>query len=711
MIKVSEKYLLFFTFVSIVSAIFIKLFIYDNCFSFDVHDDSNHAFVNLKIIRETLFKFDFSFFNYFNNFGQPILGDGLTYPFSIQSITYYFFEDHIAMTINRIVVFFLSLVVGFIFFNLFFKSYIAVILSTLLLFNPIAFWYPVHHYQLTSFFYLSGLILVYKLSKEISSKLIILLFLTLTFFILSVSINNVIFSIPFFILFLLLLTNFTINKNFIIISSISILSVIITLNQNIDFIINISRAARTEEFVYFSDLMNLREFFLSLIIPPTEWIPYNYGAQNQMITYYSLPIIIGIFYGFFSFQNKKGNYKIFYSALLCGLLPHIFILVLNYLHEIRMHLPLIKAVDVKKFLYFSYPFALIFLGSFIESINNKKEKSRMLIIVSIITLISFFLIYLFFEELENASYFYLYNYAIFSLSIILIIIAQISKLKKTKNLFISIFIFSYFLTVLPTLVIITGINKSCSGTQYFANKHEAKFIPSSFIDLIEPYSRTVAEVHTHEGHGLRLANHKIFGGDARAIILDKKLGEFFESKELVYVDQVPYGYYFKRPWRVNELNSLGIRYIIVHETNPIKNNNFKYLNKDMGYILYENVYKPSLIYLYSIDNKKNFIYNFSVKENKIIINNLKKYKILSNSKLIVTIRNRNDFIAYDEFGKKISIKSDNRGFISFNGSDLIGIDKINIKYKKNYFLVFLIEVIIFILFALLIFKKIIRSKL
>ena len=705
MIKVSEKYLLFFTFTSIVAAIFVKLIIYDNCFSFDIHDDSNHAFVNLKIIRETLFQFNFSFFNYFNNFGQPLLGDGLTYPFAIQSITYYFFEDHVAMTINRIVISFLSLIVGFIFFNLFFKNYIAVILSTLLLFNPIAFWYPVHHYQLTSFFYLSGLILVFKLCKKLDLKLLVLLFLVLVFFILSVSINNVVFSIPFFILFLLLQTNFTINKNFIIISSIAILSVIITLNQNIDFIINISRAARTNEFVYFSDLMNLREFFLSLIVPPTEWIPYIYGAHNQMTTYYSLPIIISIFYGFFNFQNKKENYKIFYTALLCGLLPQIFILVLNYFHQIRMHIPLIKAVDIKRFLYFSYPFALIFLGSFIQIVLNKKSKLITLILVFTISLIFFFFIYSSFEELEDSSYFYLYNYGIFSLVIILIGISQKLKLQKTKHLLTSIFIFSYFLTILPTMVIITGINKSCSGTQYFANKHEAKFIPYSFINLIEPYSRTIAEVHTHKGHGLRLGKHKIFGGDARGIILDKELGKYFESNNLVHVDQIPYGYYFKRPWKINELNSLGIRYIIVHKTNPINNSHLKFLSKDSGYLLYENTFKPSPIYFSSFDNKKKFIYDFYIKGNQIIINNLNKNNVPINQNLIITIRNRNDFIAYDNTGKKILVNSDNRGFISFKGSDLVGINNLNIKYSKNYTLYFIAEIIVCLLFSLFIFRK------
>ena len=70
----------------------LKVFLFPDCLSFDTHDDANHAFPNLFVAQKMLLSGVLPTVNYYNNFGVPLLGDGLTYPFGIQTLIYYFFD-------------------------------------------------------------------------------------------------------------------------------------------------------------------------------------------------------------------------------------------------------------------------------------------------------------------------------------------------------------------------------------------------------------------------------------------------------------------------------------------------------------------------------------------------------------------------------------------------------------------------------------------
>ena len=98
----------------------VKVFLYDQCYLFDTNDDVNHTFVNLKAAQDILRQGALPSINLYNNFGTPLLGDALTFPFAIQSITYWFLPDHLAMTANRVVISFLTIIFLFLFSLCFF---------------------------------------------------------------------------------------------------------------------------------------------------------------------------------------------------------------------------------------------------------------------------------------------------------------------------------------------------------------------------------------------------------------------------------------------------------------------------------------------------------------------------------------------------------------------------------------------------------------
>src|SRR4030043_2425252 len=90
--------------ISVGILILAKVFIYPNCYSFDSHDEANHAFPGLHVAQVAIRAGELPTINFYNNFGAPLLGDALTYPFAVQAITYYFLDSHLAMTVNRFVI-------------------------------------------------------------------------------------------------------------------------------------------------------------------------------------------------------------------------------------------------------------------------------------------------------------------------------------------------------------------------------------------------------------------------------------------------------------------------------------------------------------------------------------------------------------------------------------------------------------------------------
>ena len=698
MTKKFNKYYLLTIFSTIVLVVFQKLLVYENCFSFDTHDDSNHAFPNLKLVRESILNFQFSFFNYFNNFGQPLLGDGLTYPFSAQSITYYFFDEHIAMTVNRILILFFTLLMGFFFFFNYFKKDTSIILSIISVFNPVVFWYPVHHYQMTLLFYFSLLILIRKIIYLNTKKSIFVFLIIFIFFINSVSILHVLLSLPFLFLFTFITNNKKIDRNLLIVLGLIISSFVLTANQNIEFIENILDSGRNNQFVYSSDLANLREFFLSLIIPPKEWFPYNYGAQNSVITYYSLPILSGIFLGlWFNIRNRD---KFFFKALLCGLIPFMLVILLNYLSFIRVHIPFIKSIDIKRIFYFCYPFSLFFLGSFLEAMSDNKIKKNIVGVFSALLILTVIFLFTYFQEIENITLFYFFNIIIFLISITYY---GFTKKYFSKKIFYSLFILSLFLTLIPTLAILTGVNTVCKGgsTQYATQSEESDFVPAIFLNYIEPYSRAVAEIHTHRGHSLRLANNKIFGGDGRGIILNKNFGNFLEKKNLVQIDQVPYGYYFKRPWNISKLNKLGIRYIITHKKETINDNNFTKIADTVDFNLYENKSKPTIINIIKKDDKETYHKYKKVIGNQLIISDLDSIDFSKVKYLDIAIMYRKHFEIINQDNKKINFIKNKNNLISIIGNDLRSTSQLTVTYRynfiNNFFLFFFFIALIYII--------------
>ena len=263
-----------------------------------------------------------------------------------------------------------------------------------------------------------------------------------------------------------------------------------------------------------------------------------------------------------------------------------------------------------------------------------------------------------------------------SLSLLLVMIGTLLLLstKYRKNLVVpnakllsgigsTFLIASLVLTPIPIIVRVLGLNiNSCGGTQYSANLALSRFTPYSLLELMEKDHRLATEIHTHKGHDLRAAQNGILGSDARGIVIDKKFGQYPEAKKLVTIDQVPYGYFFSRPWQTNELSRLGIRYLLVNQSpdKELDNKNWKRIGQAENLSLYENPTKPTPVYLLKTsESEPYFVRKYKFSGNHIYIT---LPEISSPTILIITILNKAGFVANID-GKESEIISQKNRFI------------------------------------------------
>lgn len=645
-----------------VFLLLIKVIIFDNCYSFDSHDDANHAFPNLNIAQESIKALELPTINYYNNFGSPLLGDALTYPFSIQSISYYFFDQHIGMTINRGIIIFLTFLFGYLFYRNFFSKDLSLLLGLVSVFIPISFWYPVHHYQMALPLFFLLLVVINKFLDYSGVRNYVLLFLVLIIFVLSVSINLLLLLFPFFVTYFYLNSTHSQKNNYLILSIILFISsIIFFLPQTYDFFSHYLSSGRIDESVYDSILKTPRELFLGVLIPPGDWIAYNYGAQLQIASYISFPIVLFSIISFIKNDTNDVQYRKIY--LFCGLIPTLIALFLYFFSKIWLSLPLFKNIDILRVLWFSFPFLLIFVGKFFESIKNKTInilQIRVLFFVSLTMLVIINIM----PELKSISFIYDLTYILICFSTILYWL----NIKKSNNniylLIYILFVVALLFSVIPTFHRIMGLNQNqCIATQYFTNVSEKDFTPPSFINYMKPTHRMATEIHTHKGHDHRISHFNILGSNARGIIINKKFGKTLEDLNLVTVDQVPYGYYFSRPWNTEKLTELSIRYLFIHKDHDeeLESLGWKLLSSRLGYSLYENPNNPTIAYLKD-KNEIIFLENISINGNNIQIT---LPKINKEMEFILTILNDDGFkLTVDNEQKEIN-NYDPYQFISF----------------------------------------------
>ena len=707
-----------------VSLLFVfKTIFFESCFGFDSNDDANHTFVNLKSARDIIKEGALPFINLYNNFGTPLIGDALTYPFSIQSITYWFFNNETAMTVNRSTIVFFTFICTTFFLKRYLSTFSSVICSLIIIFSPGVFWNLAHHHYQFSLLGFSIILLIQASFMNLKMlHFLILLWIAYVIFFLSTSIQLVCLSLPFLILFLPVENGFKNIKSSILNIVALFSSLIFITPQLIIFLTNVSLSIRLNWSPYSGILSTTREQLLSLIVPAGEWMHYGINGHFSIVTYFSITFLVLSLLGFTCILfNIKSNYKILRISILLGLIPSVLAFILQFHGN---DLPIIRSVDSTRVWWFSNLFLVLSIGFFIDAL----KKETLPIGVGILSLIvSIFIGYQYlrintnipeFKHLSNIHHIVLIGTIIVTFSFS--ILALISKLPNKNNnqsinqktikykkiyYIIQNFIISIIviLALTPSIVNILGFNlKSCGpGNHFFSKKDKASFEPKEFFNSMEPFNRLTAIISPVRGYDLKAIQGNMFGSSSRSIISNQSFKNTLDKNNLIRTDD---NYFFKLPLQQHKINELGIRYILTLSKNmELEKNGWKNKDKslDGSIYLYENPSKASIVYLKNQSDLM-FLSSFKIIDNGIEIN---LPSINVDQDLIVTFFNRNGWEANID-GKISLIKTTDLGMISIpiKNND----KKIILQFKSlntNLFYIFIFTSMLIIFITSLILRK------
>lgn len=635
--------------------VILKVFVIDGCYAFDANDDANHTFPNLYVALSMLSRGVVPQINYYNNFGSPLLGDALTYPFSIHSITYYFLPGYLAMTVNRFLLAVATILSGYVFFREYLSRNSSSICSLLTFYTAVSIWFfATYHMQTTLMFMFLGLAIINKIICKEKIFYYVMFYLVVSAMLLSLSLNLSVFIVGYLLLFFYISNNCSVGKKGIAILFVLIACLVIAYPQFVSFYEGMSGSVRGGS--HYDQRATFT--FVELLRHVISYYGFtqDFRMHTDTTVFLSAPFVIFCMVGVVIIRKYRDT-KMLLLVLALGIIPSVISYCMMVFPSIWWSIPLLRSVDLTRIIWLSSPFIVLSIGFVLDKISCDGTIYRKL---GIVTLLMIFI------ELALAtnSKFDKYTW-ISTLLIMLVCVINLlcfyanNKIINNKLLNLaSVFLFSIAFAI-GLFTMVTGVfgidnMKVCRNTHHYSMEKDAYFRPGELVGMVEPMSRLACYETTWQGNDFRGVYSNILGSNQRAITSQKSLLEYLKSLDVIEIEVEPnMPYHFKPPWDKEKLAKLGIRYIVQSNVNEkAEDDGWIKLGQSEGKYLYENPYKPSPIYI-------------SKPSGDVYIN---KYDIVNNS-IIVTlpvITERVAFTAaflYDKFinvyidGKKIEIEN------------------------------------------------------
>jgi len=594
--------LLLYGFIPALAAFLVisKVFFFPSCFAFDKNDAANHAFVNLFAARSILKAGELPMMNLYNNFGTPLLGDAVTYPFSIQSLTYWFFPDPLAMTINRALIAFFTLACLIFYFRKRFSPWAASVCSLLVILTPgFLLHFPQHHYQMSVLLFTLLLICQDRFTKSSAFFDFFLLYLVLAVSVLSTSINLLFLIFPLLLANQFFLSGMKLDRKFVFILIAIAAALIFYYPEVLNFFRAVAQSERIGE--GYGIRHTARELFSGVIGQTgTSW-----RHHEDAVIYFSLSLLVTAGFGSFLLFKKKENHGLAIHTFLLGILPIPIVLILLLFKSLHWSIPLIKSTDITRIWWFTNIFLMIPVGSVLDSVRKQEYSQKSLLLLALITGSVILAIWLFsnWNEITPA-----YKLPMFFFMFFLVCLFLFCVFKTKLNAFMKTIIPALMLAMLtasllwaqvPLSMRITGLDdcSQCSAGHYFSDSLETEFQPQAFIKKIRPYSRLATELPAIGGQDLRAIRHHVFGSNGRSVLVDKSFADFLKRNQMLAVDQTPLAYHFViRPANQEVASRLGIQYIIAKPRPDLVQSGWRVVDQFFIYFLYENPQKVGLVY-------------------------------------------------------------------------------------------------------------------
>ncbi|GEM_PF-6060062 len=613
-----ERLAVLYLALSVGLLLLMKVFLYDQCYAFDTNDDVNHTFVNLKAAQDILRQGALPNINLYNNFGTPLLGDALTFPFSLQSLTYWVLSDPVAMTVNRAVIGFLTIIFLFLFLRQFLSPLCAMVCSLVVFFSPGQFWNLAHHHYQMSLLCLCALLYVQTRYRGLNrAAYLVLLWIGYCVLFLSVSIQLVLFALPFLLLFLPLkdgrLAATAAATNVVALLA----AVVATWPHTAAFFENIAGSTRAQWSPYSGILSTIREQLLALIIPPGEWMHYGINGHFSIVTYFSIAYLVFTALGILSLIRKQDDRRLLPLILVLGLAPAIGGFVLQFYGE---RVPFVRSIDSTRVWWFSNVFLILAIGRLLDLSWHRAFPWFVRCLIGIVALGIAYVVgapsQLIPEFSDTALLYRILAWGTVASLVAMLFSSFVRPPAQTnvddaastnpkldvgsvvgKGLMVGVLL----LGLTPTLAKVMGLDiKSCHrGNHYFAYSPEATFQPQALLAAMQPGYRMASEEPPGEGHDLKAVFGGVLGSNARAIVSSQALMEILDRLKLIRLDD---NYSFSPPWQTETLSRLGIRYLLLkQQSTELESKKWKVIasadHRGQHFFLYENPFVPSLVHL------------------------------------------------------------------------------------------------------------------
>ncbi len=570
----------------------IKIFLLPGCKAFDVTDDANHTFVNLFIARANIQVGQFPLINLWNNFGTPLLGDVLSYPWSLHAQTYWFFSPVMAMTINR---FFLSALTTFfliIYFRRLMSEFSACVCAVLVFLTPGFFWhFAHHHYQAAQLCFVLVLLAQRKFVNDKKCSSFFLLCLSFIFLFVNSSIHTACIMLPLFVMNQALLVEGRSREKLMALFLAMLSGIIFVLPDLMNFAYLISESMRVQ-------------------------MGYNLAPHLTVAKRFSIPMLGFVLWGCLMFwrEGKKGLSDLL-RVLILGLVPMVFIFILLNAHTFWQKIPLVKSTDISRLWWFSNVFLVIGVGKSLDTIRNRSAYTSWLVLYGYLLLV----VELCFRAFLKHTFLYDQKYMIFFFVLSILGFLVIYLLKKKDRSKQASFVLNWKVHFWIIGSAIIGLQIFCVSTRimelqnqsvcrtgfYFSEKGDDVFRRRSFLDHIPTNSRIAVDDVSQHGRDIKINRDFVFGSTGRSVILNREFSEFLLKEELITPDNVPFAYHFSPPWKEESLATLGIRFVMQKGyDHKLIQKGWRLAASDDEWHLYENPLKTSLVYLVDDTEKR-----------------------------------------------------------------------------------------------------------
>ncbi|MEI8041380.1 MAG: hypothetical protein WCL11_08230 [Verrucomicrobiota bacterium] len=489
----------------------------DGVFPLDTGDEPAETFIQVPMALSQLAQGHILKINLFNNFGTPILGEPVVYPWALHAWTYALFRPMVAMLVNKFLLAALTMAV----LTLFFRRYFSLLISSLCAFLAFSgpqffYFFQNHPHQGALFYYGCVLIAVRRFLDCPGRARAFWVYATSLVALLSVGINGSLLGTGFLFAYAALMAGRRWRLAGLAAALWGAAFICVSPHYR-EFFRLAAESARKDlnyqELAFTPGLVLLKQLLLA-------------DRQSSAVAiFYSWPVLVlilaGLAFAGLTVRRAAASARAGHAqtpgpataasvprfpelcrlGVLLGLLPCLAILLLRLFPGVAQSLPLVRATNITRVLWFSDLFLMLSAGLAVHCLGQILPGSG----------------------------------------------------RGWRAAWLALLA----LALVPRFLVFDRQTRC-----YYMNEEVAKFQPQEFVPRMKPFTRLAALTDPVPYSADTKANaHQLLGSAGRSIILNKAFRDYLERAGLIARGYYGMTYFFK-PAAPEVLAPFGIRYVL-----------------------------------------------------------------------------------------------------------------------------------------------------